>query len=110
MSGSGRKGESGEQREVMEKESVGSGVGVRELKPRVKHNFIDKSTDKYNGNRLVQKLVLEFEDRGKESSTMESGGIYCFGKVNEEPVVCSPLKRRRLHDGQAKPSSPAPWT
>ena len=88
----------------------------RELKPRVKHTFIDKNMEKYKSNETVRKLVAEFEDRGKESSTNDSGGIYYFGNVAEEQVVCSPLKRRRIFepvpappDGLPRPPS-APWT
>ena len=59
----------------------------------MKHTFIDKNMEKYKNNETVRKLVAEFEDRGKESSTIDSGGIFCFGKVvAEEQVVCSPLK------------------
>ena len=60
--------------------------------------------------------MADFEDRGKETSTNDSGGIYYFGNVAEEQVVCSPLKRRRIFepvpappDGLPRPPS-APWT
>ena len=94
----------------------------RELKPRIKRNFnfIDKNMTEYKSNKTVRKLVAEIEDRGKESSMSDSGGIFHFGKVvAKEQEVCSPLKRRRLiclphdipvpPDGQGQPPS-APWT